>query len=81
MVLCQFRKISKTPNDTPTTVLYDDDDAKDIKTNTELIYYDANGFTGPEISFDYLLSFEEKSDVKWLSLYVYSMRQNGSEIV
>jgi len=63
MVLCQFRKISKTSNGAPMTVLCADD-AKDVKIDTELIHYDSNGFTGPEISFDYLPPLEEKSGVK-----------------
>lgn len=74
MVLCKFRKISKTSNDVPTTVLCPDD-VKYVKISTDLIYYDANGFAGLKISFDYLSPLEEKSGVKWLSLYVYSMRQ------
>jgi len=73
MVSCQFRKISITPNDTPTNVLCDD--TKNDEINTELIHYAASGFTGPEISLDYLLPLEEKFGVKWLSLYVYSMMQ------
>ena len=67
MGLHLFRKSSKTPGDSPGTIVYVGD-ATNEKIDFELVTYDATTFSEDKISVNDISNIEKKSGVKWLNV-------------